>query len=856
MLYSKQIMPKALVFLFILFTYTSSAQKIYGTVFTDKGDLLPYASITVKGTSIGASANDKAKFSFTVSPGTYTVVCQHIGFTKQEKTVTVTNENTEVTFIIGNQQLDLTEVIVKSGEDPAYDIIRQAIKKRPFYNEQVKSFECELYTKDLMKLRNLPKKILGRKIEDADIKDMGLDSSRKGIIYLAESVAKVYLQQPDKFKMEVLSSRVSGSDGFGFTFPTFISFYQNNVTIFLDRLNPRGFVSPIADAALSMYRFKYLGSFYEDGKEINSIQVIPRRTYEPVFSGTINITDGDWRIHSFDLLLTKTAQLEIVDTLRITQIHVPVGNDVWRVKNQFIHFNFKQFKIDAIGNFVSVYSDYKINPVFAKNRFNNVIVNYDTGSNKKSAAYWDATRPVPLEAEEKMDYKVKDSIFLVNKDSLISQNSVDSLNKKQGRLKLYNVFWKGLHRTRYTVNGNHNWGIESLIQGLEYNLAEGVVINFLPYYSRYIKKLKTNFSFEPSFRYGLSNTHFNAWADLVFRTRDWETDKRLKRQTWTISGGKRVSQFNKANPITTLTNTINTLFWGDNYMKTYENYFASVNFSKRYENGLRFNINALYEDRIPLNNTTDFIVFKKDSANITPNYPYEKITSQFAPHQAFIISIGVSIKPGQKYIQFPNRKMSLGSNYPTFSFNYTKGFKNIFGSDVNFDKWRISIDDDKNFKLAGLLKYKIGIGGFLNTGNVPIQDYQHFNGNRTLRASEYVNSFQVAKYYANSTISSFYTYGHLEHHFNGLLTNKIPLFKRLNWNLVAGGNAFYVNGKNNYVEVFAGLENILKIFRLDFVTAYNNGKTGLYSFRIGTGGILGSSIRLDNGRGGRSSISL
>ena len=849
-------MKKLLLVFFIFASIRSSAQKIYGTVFTDKGDLLPYASITVKGTSIGASANDKAKFSFTVSPGTYTVVCQHIGFTKQEKTVTVTNENTEVTFIIGNQQLDLTEVIVKSGEDPAYDIIRQAIKKRPFYNEQVKSFECGLYTKDLMKLRNLPKKILGRKIEDEDIKDMGLDSSRKGIIYLAESVAKVYLQQPDKFKMEVLSSRVSGSDGFGFTFPTFISFYQNNVTIFLDRLNPRGFVSPIADAALSMYRFKYLGSFYEDGKEINSIQVIPRRTYEPVFSGTINITDGDWRIHSFDLLLTKTAQLEIVDTLRITQIHVPVGNDVWRVKNQFIHFNFKQFKIDAIGNFVSVYSDYKINPVFAKNRFNNVIVNYDTGSNKKSAAYWDATRPVPLEAEEKMDYKVKDSIFLVNKDSLISQNSVDSLNKKQGRLKLYNVFWKGLHRTRYTVNGNHNWGIESLIQGLEYNLAEGVVINFLPYYSRYIKKLKTNFSFEPSFRYGLSNTHFNAWADLVFRTRDWETDKKLKRQTWTISGGKRVSQFNKANPITTLTNTINTLFWGDNYMKTYENYFASVNFSKRYENGLRFNINALYEDRIPLNNTTDFIVFKKDSLNITPNYPYEKITAQFAPHQAFIISIGISIKPGQKYIQFPNRKMSLGSNYPTFSFNYTKGFKNIFGSDVNFDKWRISIDDDKNFKLAGLLKYKIGIGGFLNTGNVPIQDYQHFNGNRTLRASEYVNSFQVAKYYANSTISSFYTYGHLEHHFNGLLTNKIPLFKRLNWNLVAGGNAFYVNGKNNYVEVFAGLENILKIFRLDFVTAYNNGKTGLYSFRIGTGGILGSSIRLDNGRGGRSSISL
>ncbi len=850
MLYSKQIMPRALLFLFIFFSNTSSAQKIYGTVFSDKGDLLPYSSITIKGTSLGASANDKAKFSFAIAPGTYTLVCQHVGYSMQEKQVTVKKEDEEVTFILGGQQLDMTEVVIKSGEDPAYNIIRQAIKKRSFYNEQVKAFECGLYTKDMMKLRNLPKKILGRKIDEKDIKEMGLDSSRKGIIYLSESVAKVYIQQPDKFKMEVVSSRVSGSDGFGFTFPTFISLYQNNVSVFLDRLNPRGFVSPIADAAISMYRFKYLGSFTENGKEINSIKVIPRRTYEPVFSGVINITEGDWRIHSFDLQLTQKAQLEIIDTLQITQIHVPVGNDVWRVKNQLIHFNFKRFGIDAIGNFVSVYSDYKINPTFAKNTFSNIIINYDTGVNKRPVSYWDSIRPVPLEPEEKIDYKVKDSIFLVNKDSAVSQSSVDSLNKKQGKLKVYNVFWKGLHRTKYTTNGNHNWGIESLIQNMEYNTVEGLVLNVYPYYSRYLKKLKSNFSFEPNLRYGFSNTHLNAWVDIYFRTRDWDTDKKLKRQTWTFSGGKRVSQFNKANPITPLTNSINTLFWGDNFMKIYENYFAAVNFSKRFESGLRFNVSALYEDRIPLDNTTDFVFFKKDTINITPNYPYEKLTTQFMRHQAFIISFDISIKPGQKYIQYPNRKMSLGSDYPTFNFNYTKGFKNIFGSDANFDKWRFSINDDKNFKLAGLLKYKIGIGGFLNAKNVFIQDYQHFNGNRSTRASQYVNSFQLASYYANSTTSSFYTFGHLEHHFNGLLTNKIPLFKRLNWNLVAGGNAFYVNGKNNYVEVFAGLENIGKLLRVDIVTGFINGKNNLTSLRIGTGGILGAGFRVNNSRRG------
>ena len=849
-------MKKLLLVFFIFASIHSSAQKIYGTVFSDRGDLLPYASVTIKGTSIGTSANNKAKFSFAVEPGTYTVVCQHIGYKTQEKNITVKKEDAEIIFILSAQQLDMTEVVVKSGEDPAYEIIRQAIKKRSFYNEQVTGFECGLYTKDMMKLRKLPKKILGRKIADEDVKDMGLDSSRKGIIYLSESVAKVYVQQPDKFKMEVISSRVSGSDGFGFTFPTFISFYQNNVSVFLDRLNPRGFISPIADAAISIYKFKYLGSFYEDGKEINSIQVTPRRNYEPAFAGVINITDGDWRIHSLDLLLTKKAQLEIVDTLHITQFHVPVGNEVWRVKNQHINFGFKQFGIDAIGNFVSVYSDYKINPVFAKNRFNNVVVKYDTASNKKPVAYWDSIRPMPLELEERMDYQVKDSLFLVNKDSVQSQASVDSLNKKQGKLKLYNIFHKGLNRTKYTVKGNHNWGIEPLLLGLEYNTVEGLVVSVYPYYNHYIKKLKTNFSFEPNLRYGFSNTHLNAWADITFRTRDWETDKKIKRQTWIFSGGKRVSQFNKNNPITTLANSVSTLLYGDNHMKIYENYYGSVNFNKRYEEGLRINVNALYEDRIPLNNTTDFGIFKNNAKSLTPNYAYkDTIPYASVAHQAFVISFDVSIKPGQKYIQYPNRKMSLGSDFPTFSLNYTKGFENIFGSDVNFDKWRFSISDDRNMKLAGMLKYKVGIGGFINNKKVFIQDYQHFNGNRVIRASEYVNSFQLARYYDNSTVSSFYAFSHLEHHFNGLLTNKIPLFKRLNWNLVGGGNAFYVNSKNNYFELFAGLENVLKIFRVDFVAAYSEGKTTATGIRIGAGGILGGSLTR-GGNNRRSSIRL
>ena len=522
-------MRKILLILFILVSVKGSAQKIFGTVFNDKGDLLPYSSITIKGTTIGASANNRAKFAIPLASGTYTIICQHIGYTTQEKTITITTLDEEVPFVLSEQKLLMKEVVVKSnGEDPAYQIIREAIKKRPFYGKQVNAFTCDLYGKDMIKLRRLPKKIFGKKIPDDDRQEMMLDTLGVGIIYLSESVAKIAAQQPDKFKMQVISSRVSGSSGFGFSFPTFISLYQNTVSIFAEQLNPRGFVSPIADGAIGFYKFKFLGSFWENGKEINSIRVTPRRDYEPLFSGIINITENDWRIHSINLTLSKKSQLEVIDTLQITQFYVPVNDEVWRVKNQLLHFNFNKLGIDAVGNFVNVYSGYNVAPNFSKDYFDRVIIKYDTDVNKKSKAYWDTIRPVPLEKEEVKDYQVKDSLFEKRKEDGISKFAIDSLKKKQGKLKLYDVFWSGINRTHYSLGNTYNWGIVSLLKNLEYNTAEGVALNVAAYYEKFLPTSKATISVKPTIRYGFNNSHLNAWVDVTLRERDFEMDKKIK----------------------------------------------------------------------------------------------------------------------------------------------------------------------------------------------------------------------------------------------------------------------------------------------------------------------------------------
>ncbi|HUB61284.1 MAG TPA: DUF5686 and carboxypeptidase regulatory-like domain-containing protein [Puia sp.] len=853
-----------ILWLLIGWTGTAAyATRVTGVVTDDKGSPLSYASILIKGTTRGVTAGNDGKYVLDLAPGQYTLVCQYVGYARKERKITVGETPLVVDFQLSLQQLSMAEVVVRpGGEDPAYAIIRHAIKKRKDYEMPLDSFTCEAYVKTLIRTRGLPNRIFGQRLEEKDKKDMGVDSAGKGIIYLSESLSKIAYKRPGKIKLEVLSGREAGSNGFGFSFPVFINFYDNNVNALAGPLSPRGFVSPIADGALNYYRYHFLGSYFEDGREINRIRVIPRRKYEPLFSGTIEIVEGDWRIHSLDLMLLRTSQLQILDTLEIRQIHAPVlsdssnpaaGSSIWQVKDQVVTFTFKILGIDAVGTFLDVYNNYDLTPRFRKRFFNNIFIRYDTAGNKRTKAYWDSIRPVPLEPDEKIDYKVKDSIYHYNRDSMGTKKNRDSLLKEQGPVRFGQVVFSGVRRSDFRQPRPLTYTIDPLIRGLSYNTVEGIDLKLAATFSRRLPGNKGILSFSPHIRYGFHNTHLNPWADLTWRRRTFEwqgDDASSSRQTWSVSGGKRVSQFNPDDPIPEWVNALYTLWWRRNYMKIYENYFAQLSSTTRFDNGMRLSVKGWYEDRIPIANTTNYSIVTIKGRSFTPNYPVEQLDTPFPRHQAVLTSIDWQYQPGQRFIEFPDRKVSIGSKYPTLELQYEKGWNGVLGSDVNFDKWQFAVWDQVNLKLRGLLHYRFSIGGFLNTRSVYIQDYQHFNGDQTLVASEYLNSFQLAPYYANSTTASFYATGHLEHHFNGFLTNKIPVFRRWNWNLVGGTNAFYVNSNNNYVEAFGGLENIFKVFRVDLVGSWLNGHYSQTGIRIGLDGLIGSGLRQAGGNGG------
>lgn len=835
-------MSRYLVCFFLLISSSVFSQKIIGTVYTDNGDLLPYASITIKGTTLGTSANSKGVFLLPVTEGKYIVMCHHIGYAyKEQEVLVVENETVEISFVLSRQKYVLKEVVVNSkSEDPAYAIIRNAISKRVYHNNQVGSFKSDLYSKNILRLTDMPDKIFGKKIPN-DTTASWLDSNKNGIIFLSETLSDLYYKKPDKFKLNVKSSRISGSNSFGFTFPTYINFYQNNVTVFSERLNPRGFISPISDNAFNYYLFRFVGSFYENGREVNSILVIPKRKYEPLFSGVINIMEDSWNIHSTQLKLTKYAQLEILDTLAVNQLYVPANDSVWLMKNQLIHLSLNQMGVGIAGDFVNVFSKYELHPKDLSKVFNNVIIQYTDSSINRKDSFWNNNRPIPLEIEEAKNYTIRDSLFEVNQQKQILADST----RKQ-KIKFTDILINGFRSKKQTSLLHKKWEFAPLIGGLEYNTAETVVMNMNG--SIQMQRAKKSVMIEPKFRYGFGNRHLNPSVTIQFENKGFVSENKLARKSLSVSFGKRVTQFNAESPITPFVNSFSTLLYGDNFMKTYENIFTSVTYNRRLEIGFQFSIQSLIEDRMPLDNISDYTFFEVNRKNITPNYPFEKLNAQFERHTALILKLGASYQPGLKYIVFPDRKISIGSKYPTFSVEYTKGIDGILNSAVNFDKWKFNITGDKNLKIAGLLKYKLSTGGFINANKVFLQDYQHFNGNLSILASEYLNSFQVSSYYANSTIEPLYFIGHFEHHFNGLLTNKIPLLKKWNWNLVAGGNTFYVNSTNNHIEFFVGLENIFKIFRVDVVRSYNTKSVSETAIRIGFSGLFSNMVKSTTSR--------
>ncbi|QXP78974.1 MULTISPECIES: DUF5686 and carboxypeptidase regulatory-like domain-containing protein [Winogradskyella] len=801
--------------LFLVFTTLVSAQ-IKGNITDQNNEPLPFVNILIENTYKGTTSNDDGYYELNIStPKTYTIVFSYLGYKTVKQEVNITKFPYQLDMSLVEESVSLNEVVVNSENDPANDIMRQAIVNREANLAKIESFKADFYSRGLLKIVDAPKKIMGQ-----DIGDLGgvLDSTRSGIIYLSETISKIQFLNPDKLKEKITASKVSGdSNGFSFNSALDVdyNFYKSTISL------GNEIISPIANNAFGYYKYKLEGMFYDDrGNLINKIKVIPKRKNDPVFSGFIYIIEDQWDIYAVELDISGSqAKIPMVDIISLQQsFSYSEANDIWAVISQSMDLKYALLGIKGEGRFTAVYSNYEFNTGLTRKDFTKEIVSYEKEANKKDSLFWNAIRPVPLTYEERTDYTKKDSIQTLRE----SKPYLDSIDAVRNKFKVGNI----LGYTYQNSHKDYRLGFNiPILSAVQFNTVQGYTANANVFYSKNYDDYNRYFRVNGDIQYGFSDDRLRAKGSLVYKFNS------ISNSFLMLSGGVSAEQFSPFNPIKPIINSVSTLFFEDNYIKLYDKSFVALNYSEELFNGFRLYAGLSYERRKTLFNTTDQTFFNDENDAYTSNNPLNETAfgvATFQTHNIIKGNVDARINFGQEYLSYPNAKYNVSNDdYPTLYLGYETGF-GATNSDYDFSQIKASLTQAFNVKDKGRLIYNLKAGTFFNAENIAFMDYQHFNGNLTHVSTEgnYTNVFNNLDYYSASTNDTYFE-GHIEHDFNGFILGKLPLLNKLNFNLVVGAHLLAKPDFKPYQEYSIGIDNIgwgkWKFLRVDYLRSYQNG---------------------------------
>lgn len=792
-------MKYCLIILFLLFNVLgASAQnlKIEGKITNAQGEVVPFASIYVKNTTQGTSANREGVYQLNLPKGSHELVFKSVGYRQQNKQINLqANQILNVRF--EKEIFELKDVVVQAGgEDPAYAIIRNAINKRKHYLLELDAYTCEVYIKSLQKMLDAPEKFMFQDVSKL-FEEYGLDSNRRGITYLSESESRFSYIKPDKFREEVISSRVAGSSSkltFNQALSMRLNLYNNLQRFNSNLVSERPIISPIADNALAYYNYKFLGSSFENGELVNKIQLLPKRSNDPVYRGYLYIMDESWRIHSADIWLTKEANMNLLDSLKITQQYIPVDNQVWMPASTKYDFSWSKLNFKFGGYYLASFKNYDLNPKLDKKQFNEVL-RITSDVSKRDTAYWAQSRAVQLTEEEQQGFVKKEQLRF----KFESKKYLDSLEKAKNQFNpLSFVLTDG-----YTLNRpdtKEKYHFRSLAGAVFYNTVEGFGMNYGVSYTRELDTVhKRKLYLEGNIRYSLERKKFNTNLNGSFP---------VQRTLIGFSLGSDVVDLNNAAATIAIENSLSSLLDKVNFQKFYEKRFASLSVSRRVGDGLEAGISASWANRKWLPNISSFSYKKKEGPDFTSNNPFSPgiDKSLFAENQAFTVNARLSYEFDKRYINTPSGKEYLPSKYPMLSLSYSKGIRSVLSSDVDFDLLVFEMTQS-NLKMGlyGKTSLMFGAGKFLNKQSIFYTDYKHFVQTRTLQKEEAFKGFLLLDNYRNSANHQ-YLEGHLEHNFSGFLINKVPFARKAKLQEIVGLNYLTSSGLKSYTEFCMGLQ--------------------------------------------------
>lgn len=770
---------------------------VSGKVFdAESKEPLPFVPVLIKGTTVGGTTDFDGNFSITTSKLGDSIVATYVSYKKLTRAIK-RGQTQVVNMPMVLEGVNLLEVVVKPGENPAHRIIRNVIAHKQFTNKRkLDAYQYETYNKVEFDLNRIPKEMREKKVfkpikfvfDNVDSLNSGEKPSLP--IFITESLSDLYFRSNPTLKKEVIkASKVTGIENtsvasvMGDMYQN-INIYDNNILIF-----GKDFVSPISDNGFFYYKYYLEDSVVIDGKKCYHIRFKSKRPQELCFSGNMWIADTTWAVKRLEMSIPKEANINFINAANVVQEFTQVDSSWMLSKDRLvIDFAMNKNQVGIYGRKTTSYKDFKINqPKDVKfYEFGDKIIVEDNAT-KFSDEFWNQHRHDSLSAREQKIYHMIDTI----KTLPVYKTWVDVLTIFVSGYKVFN-----------------NFEIGPYFNLLSYNKVEGPRIRFG---GRTSSKFSRWYELQGYVAYGFNDEKYKyslgfksfltkkPHRQLVGMT--FKSDYEILGQSQNgFSQDNLFASLFRTSPLTNLTRVDQTYAW----------------YEREWVDGLTSKVTLAGRTILPLVANT-YTYYKKDgNIGVKENIRNTEVR------------LNVRFAYKEKFISGDFSRVSLGTKWPIMQFNYAKSLQNAFRGEYDYQKVVLNINDRiRLVSLLGYTDYTAEVGKIF--GAVPYPLMELHGGNETY-VYDYM-SFNMMKYYEFA--SDQYASVGLFHHFEGLLFNKIPLIKKLKWREVVTAKALWgsVNERNRrtlifpttlnalndepYVEFSAGIENIFKVFRVD-----------------------------------------
>lgn len=808
-----------ILMMLISISATAQVTKVTGKV-TDilTNEPIPFTAVVFKGTTDGGPTDFDGNYAISTVRSSDSIVFTCVGY--KRLAFKVKKGQTQVINIrLSVNQNELTEIEVKAGENPADILLRKIIAHKDENDKrELDSYQYEVYNKVEFDMANISEKFKKSKV----MKPFGfvferIDSSETNEkpflpMFISENLSNFYYKTSPKQKQEIIyASKVSGvanpsiTQFMGDMYQS-INVYDNFIDVF-----GKDFVSPISNIGLLYYKYYLTDSAFIDNYWCYKMKYKPRRSGDLTFVGDFWVHDTTFAIKKMQLRLSEKSNINFIQDVALVEEFTRVNDKNWMPSKDLLVLEFAPLKnsggMTMIGRKTTSYKNIKINASIPDSIFagaNDIIVS-ETALEQDSG-FWDTARHDSLSTREKGIYQMVDTIQSLP----VYKNYIDFITifvtgyKSVGIFDLGPLFtvlsYNSVEGARFRVGGKTNTKFSDKIQ--------------LNGYGAYGTK-------DGKFKYSIGADYFFSKRPRVLVGFQYKDD---------------IQQLGVSDNVFQSDNIIRALFRRNPTDKLTQTILKKVYFEKEWFDGLSNRITLLNGNLNPLGILSYEYYTNPEKTETRQNI----IQSQIGLYTRFLLH--------EKFVYTKHGRTSLGSVYPLIQTNFTVGFKGVFKSDFSYYKLDFKVSDNVHVAPFGYGYYSIEAGKawgvvpypllFVHPGNETyFFDYAAFN---TMNYYEFVSDVFVSVYYA--------------HHLDGFLLDKIPLIRKLKWrevvsvravsgslsaanrNILVNPNVFS-NLTSPFIESGVAVENILKIFRVDFLwrmTYIDDSYKLLYAERFGS----------------------